>query len=129
MSIEVSLRKKKFFRSFNPAQQQIIQKAERALELHFSKEYISYLTKYGYLIYDSHELTGICKAKRLNIVDVTLEERTCNPMIPMDWYVIEQANIDGIVIWQNAKGEIFQTMPNATPMKLCNSLAEYIERY
>lgn len=129
MSIEVSLRKKKFFRSFNPAQQQIIQKAERALELHFSKEYISYLTKYGYLIYDSHELTGICKAKRLNIVDVTLEERTCNPMIPMDWYVVEQANIDGIVIWQNAKGEIFQTMPNATPMKLCNSLAEYIERY
>ena len=103
MSIEVSLRKKKFFRSFNPAQQQIIQKAERALELHFSKEYISYLTKYGYLIYDSHELTGICKAKRLNIVDVTLEERTCNPMIPMDWYVVEQANIDGIVIWQNAK--------------------------
>ena len=44
-------------------------------------------------------------------------------------YVIEETHMDDIVIWQNAKGEIYQTAPNAKPIKICDSLAEYVERY
>ena len=42
------------------------------------------------------------------------------------WYVLEQANIDGIVLWQDKEGNVYQTMPSSVPKKICGSLAEYI---
>lgn len=72
-----------------------------------------------------HELTGICKAARLNVVDVTQDERQYNS-VPVDWYVIEQTNIDGIVIWQTASGTIYETCPGSEADKICDSLEEYI---
>ena len=41
-------------------------------------------------------------------------------------YVIENTGVDGILILQNAKSEIFNIMPNAKPEKKFNSLAEYL---
>ncbi len=101
--------------------------AEDSLSLHFSEEYKKYVSELGFAVYDDHELTGICKAKRLNVVDVTKTEREITPDVPDDWYVIEQLNIEGIVIWQSSTGEIYQTAPNTKPKKICNSLSEYIE--
>lgn len=100
--------------------------AETKLSVSFSKEYKHYLSSVGFAIYEGHELTGICKAKRLNVVDVTLSERNITPDVPADWYVIEQLNIDGIVIWQSTTGAIYQTSPNTKPKKICDSLIEYI---
>ena len=100
--------------------------AEAKLFVSFSKEYKHYLSSVGFAIYEGHELTGICKAKRLNVVDVTLSERSITPDIPDDWYVIEQLNIDGIVIWQSTIGTIYQASPNTKPKKICDSLVEYI---
>ncbi len=101
--------------------------AEDSLSLHFSEEYKKYVSELGFAVYDDHELTGICKAKRLNVVDVTKTEREITPNVPYDWYVIEQLNIEGIVIWQSYTGEIHQTAPNSEPKKICDSLAEYID--
>ena len=84
------------------------------------------IKEYGAVTFSGHELTGICNSKRLNVVDVTKEERKYNK-VPEDWYVIEQANIDDIVIWQDTNGAVYQTMPNKKPIKLCNSLLEYID--
>lgn len=123
------LNSKPMFRASKGATKEEITQAEKLLSLKFSKEYFHYLSTVGFGIYKGHELTGICKAKRLDVVNVTLEERTITSYIPADWYVVEQANIDGIVIWQNAKGEIYQTAPNAEPLKICDSLAEYVENY
>ena len=81
------------------------------MSLSFSKDYKLYLSRCGFATYEGHELTGICKAKRLNVVDVTINERTISPNIPENWYVIEQLNIDGIVIWQSGTGDIYQTSP------------------
>ena len=103
-----------------------INKAEKDLNLKFSEEYKSYLLNYGFATYEGHELTGICKAKRLNVVEVTKAERNNNPNVPNDCYVIETANIDGIVIWQNEDGLIFQSSPNTNSVELYNSLCEYI---
>ncbi|SDB05008.1 SMI1-KNR4 cell-wall [Ruminococcaceae bacterium FB2012] len=120
---------KKYKDSFDPKRipQKYITETEASIGLKFSAEFKEYLKTFGIAAVNGHELTGISKSKRLNVVDVTISERGYNPSIPMDWYVVEQANIDGIVIWQNKKGEIFQTIPRADPIKLCDSLAEYIE--
>ena len=59
-------------------------------------------------------------------LDVTIEERSRNQSVPATWYVIEQANMDGIVIWQSPKGEIYQTSPNSSYKKICNSLSDYL---
>ena len=80
----------------------------------------------GNMSLPGHELTGVCGSKRLNVVPVTLEERS-NTTVPLDWYVLEQANIDGIVLWQDKSGAVYQTAPHIKPRKLCGSLAEYIE--
>ena len=121
-----SLKSKPFFKSFKGASNEEIKKAEESLRVSFSKEYKLYLSKCGFATYEGHELTGICKAKRLNVVDVTINERTISQNIPENWYVIEQLNIDGIVIWQSETGEIYQTSPEKKPLKIYDSLAEYI---
>lgn len=102
-----------------------ISDAEQALGIRFAPDYRAYLQKIGLACFDGHELTGICKAFRLNVVDVTLDERKQCPDAA-GWYVVEQANVDGIVIWQAPSGEIYQTMPGVSARKICNSLTAYV---
>lgn len=103
-----------------------IENAEKILSLFFAKDFHTYLLEIGLACFDGHELTGICAYPRLNVVDVTLNERAKNPDIPKEWYVIELANIDGIVIWQNQQGEVYQTQPNYECIKIAHSIAEYL---
>lgn len=121
------LRSKPFFYALGSAPEAQINMAEQQLVLKFSSEYTAYVAEFGVASFDGHELTGICAFPRLNVVDVTLTERNRTPTAQADWYVIEQANIDGIVIWQSSVGEIFQTIPNGMPIKLCDSLSEYLD--
>ena len=120
------LKEKPMFIGSKGATSEEIIDAETKLAVSFSEQYKYYLSSIGFAIYEGHELTGICKAKRLNVVDVTLNERNITPDVPGDWYVIEQLNIDGIIIWQSVTGEIYQTSPNSEPLKICDSFAEYI---
>ena len=101
--------------------------AEKALALRFAADYREYLLAFGIASASGHEFTGICNSKRLNIVDVTLSEKSITPGIPQDWYVLEEANIDGIVIWQNSIGEIFQTQPGREAVKLSGSICDYLD--
>ena len=103
-----------------------ILKAEKRLNLVFAEEYKSYLQKFSYTIIDSHEITGICSGKRLDVVKVTEEERSFNSFVPSNLYVIEQTHIDSIVVWQNEKGEIFQSYPNGNITKIFDSLSDYL---
>lgn len=41
-------------------------------------------------------------------MDVTIEIKRNGEMIPEDWYVIEETGIDGIVIWQDVEGNVYQ---------------------
>ena len=106
--------------------------AYAAEETNESKHYLGtvvnreYVAAFGAASFAGHELTGVCGSKRLNVVPVTLEERS-NTTVPLDWYVLEQANIDGIVLWQDRSGAVYQTAPHIKPRKFCGSLAEYIE--
>lgn len=117
--------KSEFYAKGNVSEENIT-KAETVLNVKFASDYRMIIKEYGIVIFSGHELTGICNSKRLNVVDVTKEERKYNK-VPDDWYVIEQANIDGIVLWQDTSGSIFQTMPNTKPVKISDSLLEYID--
>ena len=103
-----------------------IRAAETMLQLQFAADYRQYVSVFGVASFGGHELTGVCKSKRLSVVSATQEERACNP-VPDDWYVVEQANIDGIVIWQDARGSVYQTGPGVKQKRLCKSLVEYID--
>ncbi len=103
------------------------ERAEHELNLCFSNEFSDYVETFGVATVHGHEFTGVCPSPQLNVVHVTRDEWEQNPEVPKDWYVVEQAHIDGIVIWQNQRGEVFQTMPGAKPVKLCDSLCEYLD--
>lgn len=57
---------------------------------------------------------------------ITKKQRELNPFVPDDWYVVECLDIDGVVIWQNHKGEIYQTVPTNKARLISNSIAEYL---
>ena len=114
--------------SLDPASEKSIQNAEQKLQLHFSEEYKEYIKTFGLVVLEEHELTGICDGKRLDVVVNTISERERNPFVPKDWYVVECLYIDGIVIWQNQIGEVYQTFPNGHKMKLADSLYEYMKQ-
>lgn len=122
------LKGKPNFHSLSGASDELIEEAEEKLKLKFACEYRQYLAAFGAVSANGHEFTGICEAPRLNVVDVTSFERTINSEVPMNLYVIEQANIDDIVIWQSASGEVYQSMPGAPMIKLCDSISEYINK-
>lgn len=120
------IKNKSKFYSIGNISEENIKEAELILNIRFASDYRMIIKEYGAVTFSGHELTGICNSKRLNVVDVTKEERKYNK-VPEDWYVIEQANIEDIVIWQDTNGVVYQTMPNKKPIKLCNSLLEYID--
>lgn len=103
-----------------------IESAEKQLGVRFALDFRCYLKGIGLVSFDGHELTGICKSTRLNVVDVTLAQRERFSEAG-SWYVIEEANIDGIIIWQSSSGDIYQTAPGRKAQKIYSSLAEYVK--
>ena len=116
------------FKSRVPATKEQIANAEKSLGLSFAKEYKEYLAELGCASIYGHEFTGICKAARLDVVSVTTEQKNCIDGIPDDWYVIEETNIDGVVIWQNSCGKIYASAPKKLDEEIASSLADYLEQ-
>ena len=110
-----------------PAQQKIITEAEKKLGLVFSREYKDYLYEFGSVSYRGHILTGISPFPGIDVVKVTNDARRYNTEINNSLYVIEEVNIDGIVIWQDDSGAVFQTMPGSKPVKIADSLYDYLQ--
>ena len=105
-----------------------ISNAENQLDLRFADEYKKYLTKFGAIIADGVELSGIAKSEHRNIVSLTKQEWELNPQVPRAMYVIENVGIDGIIIWQDVSGSVYQTAPHQAPRKIYASLTEAFSR-
>lgn len=101
-----------------------IASAEETLNLSFAADYREYLEKYGLISARHIEITGLTESKRLNVVDVTVAEWQ-EKKFPIDMYVIEDTGIEGILILQNGKGEMFE-FQNQHIKKIFNSLADYL---
>lgn len=118
--------KMKSFKARVPAEKEQILEAELSLGLSFAKEYKEYLAKYGCVAIYGHEFTGICSSKRLSVVGITQKNRGIDEETPKDWYVIEELNIDGLVVWQDSSGVVYIKSPTSKAQKICNSFCEYI---
>ena len=95
--------------------------AERELDLRFADDYRAYLRDIGLVMCNGHELTGIGKAERTYVVFVTKRMKELHSTIPNDWYVVENENMDGALIWQDSLGNIY-----FNTKKIFSSLMEYI---
>lgn len=63
-----------------------ILQAEKSLGLEFDAEFRKYISVYGVASFNGHELTGICKSRRLNVVDATIEAKEKNThIIKQNW--------------------------------------------
>lgn len=100
--------------------------AEQELSVSFSEEYKIFLAEFGSVLADDVEIVGIAKSKNRNVIEVTKREREHNKEIPHNLYVVENTGIEGIIIWQDKNGAIFQSSPNKSPEIISNSLAEYL---
>ncbi|MEE8717490.1 MAG: SMI1/KNR4 family protein [Coriobacteriales bacterium] len=108
----------------NGAPQEEIDLAQSTLGVRFSDEYLEYLRAFGVASVGSHELTGVTGIERLDVVGVTQRERALNPDVPSDWYVVEDTGIDGIVIWQDRSGRVYQTVPGCEATDVADSLLD-----
>lgn len=104
-----------------------IKQAEKELGVSFAKDYRKYLEAIGLACFDGRELTGLTKTARLDVVSVTKEQREKFGKSTSSWYVVEEANIYGIVIWQSSDGTVYEAAPNSKAKKIADSLAEYIK--
>ena len=89
-----------------PATTEMIENIEIELALPLAEEYKEYLLKYGAIIADDVELTGIAKSKNRDVVQVTQREWASNSKIRHNLYVVENVGIEGIIIWQDGSGKI-----------------------
>lgn len=110
-----------------PANEESISKAENDLKLKFAEEYKEYLAKFGAIIADGVELTGIAKSEHRNVVKVTNQAWKLNSSVSKNLYVVEDARVDGILIWQDGDGKIYKSLPNSEAKKIYNSLADYLK--
>lgn len=104
-----------------------IEKAEIRLGLKFNDEYKEFLREYGAACANAHEFFGICRFKRLDIVEETLKAREENSNVPKNLYCIEDIRIDKIKTWQDESGKLFQTVGNGLPEKIELTLCKYVE--
>ena len=127
-SIKDAFGSRKSFLAGNGVSPEQIWQAEKKLGLTFAPEYREYLSTYGIAAFDGHELTGITKSDRLNVVAVTKKAKERYSDIPADYYVVEQVGVEELIVWQSGSGEIYGCAPNYKLEKICNSLHDYVVR-
>lgn len=113
--------------SLKPASIEDIENVEIELALPLAKDYKEYLLNFGAIMANDIELTGIAKSKNRNVVEVTKREWSLNRKIKHNLYVVENIGIDGIIIWQDSSGSIYESKPNYEAKKIANNLLEYIK--
>ena len=108
------------------ASQESVQKAEEILSIKFAPDYREYLLTFGIAISDGHEFTGLSNLDRTNVIKVTIANREVGNEKRKDMYVVEEANIDGIVVWQKEDGTVYTTVFEGEPRLRYKNLLEYV---
>lgn len=129
MGIKEQLAALAFFRGGKGVDVSSVDEAQQKLGLSFAEDYREYVLAYGIASCNGHELTGISQSKRLDVVAATRRARELEPRVPDNLYLIEDANIDSILIWQDEQGTVWQTMSGAEPKRIADSLIDYLRRY
>ncbi len=112
-----------------PATEIAIKDAEIQLRVSFNEEYKDYLMAFGAIMAEGIELTGIAKSAHRNVITQTKKEHELNPKVPNTMYVIENTGVDGIIIWQDTAGAIYQSASNVEPKMIADSLSAYLSSH
>ena len=104
----------------------LVEKAEADLGLSFAEDYKSLAILYGAISFRGHNLSGISPYPGNDVVALTKENRSYYSEVPLSYYVVEEAHIDGIVIWQDSSCRIYKTQPNTKPIQIYEGLYDYI---
>ena len=104
-----------------------IEQAEKLLGLNFALDFKECLCEFGAITVNGHEFTGFSGNENLDVIKVTQNNRKKHN-VEKNLYVIEETHIDGIVIWQDENGVIYETTPGYKPRKIADSLLEFISK-
>ncbi len=114
------------YKDYEGADDSEIKQAEEELGLKFSKEYKDYLKEFGAACANGHEITGLVKSARLNVVAATQKAKTKNPSIPDNLYLIEDLGTDKILTWQEASGILYQSVGTNEVERIKKNFCDYI---
>jgi hypothetical protein len=103
-----------------------IDEAEQELGLVFADEYKELLLGYGSLETKHLLISSTLKNISVNVVTLTQQIRSIYDNLPKDLYVIMDSGVDGIIIFQDSKGKIYETSHDDTIMEAYDSLAHFI---
>lgn len=112
--------------ALKPASEKDVENIEIELALPLAEEYKEYLLEFGAIMADDIELTGFAKSKNRDVVQVTKREWAANNRIKHNLYVVESLGIEGIIIWQDSSGKVYESKPNHGATKIADSLTEYL---
>lgn len=113
--------------SHKPASEEVIKSVEEKLNLKFADDYREYLINFGAVRSEIIAISGITNDPEYGVLELTNKIRLFNTQIPTNFYVIEDVGVDGLVIWQDETGTIYQSLPTKAPMQLYNNLTDYLE--
>lgn len=109
-----------------PASIEDIKKAEEKLNLIFADDYKEYLSFFGMVWSDIIAISGISNDEDYGVVELTNKLRLTHTNIPLDFYAIEDVGVDGLVIWQNKTGVVYQSVPNHKPVRIFDNLSDFL---
>lgn len=109
-----------------PAGEAEIKEAEARLGLSFADEYKEYLSGFGAVCSDIIAVSGICEDEDYSVVELTEKLRRMHSEARPDFYAIEDVEIDGLVIWQDKTGTVYQSIPDHEPVRIFDSLADFL---
>lgn len=90
------------------ASNELINEAEKQLNLRLPDDYKEYLSEFGAISFGSTELTGLNIDSYANVVSVTLKEAQRNKLFPKDSIVLENTGMEGLLILQKENGEVYE---------------------
>lgn len=108
------------------ASEEEIIRAEKRLNLKFSKEYKEYVKEFGAISFFGNEWSGLNIDGYFNVVNMTEDERALNESFPEKYFVVENIGVDSIFIISNEDGKIYSIQYDKIEF-LCNSLSEYLD--
>lgn len=108
------------------ASKELIEEAERQLNLSFSEDYKEYLLNFGAISFGSTELTGLNIDGYANVVSVTLKEAQRNKSFPKRSIVLENTCVEGLLVLQQSDGEVYEWQ-NGKKGASFEGLKEYLE--
>lgn len=104
-----------------------VKTAEKKLGFSLPLEYVQYVREFGAISFYATEWTGLNVGGRINVVDVTEQERALNSNFPKDCFVLENQGIDGIIIVADTDGKVFSIHYEEKEL-ICKSISAYLEQ-